>query len=296
MEGERLDATTSDISAGGVFLQTTDDLPLGVPLALVFKGSHFSAPIYLVGEVVRHEVSESRIGVGLQFEKAVTESSPDDLVLFLEAVVGVEDPHIVQQFSAKSGHRQSVFTFPKIASCSAEEIAQLREIEDEQTAEMVAKKSTRPRIPLRPPVSPKPLSSSTTSPTRAYRRGRDDGALTRQIMQGEVQARAKLKATLRKGRGSVPVTITRLGLTGMFATTRRPSGSGNGQASVDFELRIRGGMADISCRCKIRSISRGGDNSPPGYELDILDVDEGLNRGVFPAYVRWLSFRQLTTK
>lgn len=60
-------ATTVNVSGGGVFLQTSEELPSGTLLAFQFQPSGEEKAFFAVGEVVWTEKNETGFGSGVQF-------------------------------------------------------------------------------------------------------------------------------------------------------------------------------------------------------------------------------------
>ena len=63
--GDRaLHGVTTDISAGGVFIETRGPLSVGQEITMIFSSSNYPEPIKITGEVVRR----GTLGVGVKFK------------------------------------------------------------------------------------------------------------------------------------------------------------------------------------------------------------------------------------
>ncbi len=294
VDGTRLDAHSQDISSGGIFLRTDDKLAEGAPIALVFKNDPTrTSPIYLTGKIVRC-TTEPVKGVGVEWGKAVSNGPEDELVRFLEEVLHIRTPQLQVTAVPGQAHPRAEFTFPRVVVFDDADVRHFHEDEEEDTADIsdelrkerettvakaLADSPDKPTMPIQPP------------PT--FSRSREDGALTRQIHTGELRAPADLKAVLDIAGKRVNVLITHLGTAGMFVRTMLPPREPGKRADISFELRVRGGMAKIQCRCRVLAVDDGQTTRTPGIDLAIARLDEDGNNGVLKAYVRWLTFRNL---
>lgn len=294
VDGTRLDAHSQDISSGGIFLRTDDQLAEQAPIALVFKNDPTrTSPIYLTGKVVRCTVEPVK-GVGVEWVKAVSNGPEEELATFLEEVLHIRTPQLQVAQVPGQEHPRVEFTFPRIVVFDDADVRNFHEDEEEDTADIsdelrkereatVAKAlADSPSVPTMPPQPP---------PT--FHRSREDGALTRQISAGELRAPADVKAVMDIAGKRFNVLITHLGTAGMFVRTMLPPTDSVKRADVKFELRVRGGMATIQCRCRVLAVDDGRTTRTPGVDLQIARLDEDGNDGVLKAYVRWLTFRNL---
>jgi len=295
--GARLDARSLDISKGGIFLQTYDELPLGQNVALVFKKSEArTEPIYLVGEVVRHEKGH-RIGVGVRWEKAVSYGPAAEMVHFLENVLAIIRAKVTTVILPGKTQPQAVFDFPKYAA-TGEEMANLREIEDEDTADLSPRRTAlknEQAIRVSGGKKMKIGAEMPAAPKKNFSKSEEEGALTRAITAGETRAPAEVEAAIKFGLRKRKIVVTSMGLKSLFASTAfTPQEQDGDNGVLLFELRVRGGMAKVKLLCTVTTVHDGTEGQPSGYEMSINKVDEGDNPGVYRAYVRWLTFRSIS--
>ncbi len=293
VDGTRLDAHSQDISSGGIFLKTDDELSAGAPIALVFKNDPSrTSPVYLTGKIVRCTETPVK-GVGVEWVKAVSNGPESELIHFLEEVLRIREPQIYVESVPGQENPRVEFTFPRVAVFGDEDVRNFHEDEEEDTADIsddlrtereakIAKGTANAQLPEQP------------APT--FNRSQEDGVLTRQIAAGELRAMAEVKAVMDIAGKRVNVLITHLGTSGMFVRTMLPPREPVRRADIKFELRVRGGMAQIKCRCKVLAIDDGRTTRTPGIDLEIVRLDEDGNDGVLKAYVRWLTFRNMTPK
>ena len=198
-----------------------------------------------------------------------------------------------------------MYEFPHLVASSASVLAELDEIEADDTAELSVERPTPVAQPKRAPVSrankPRlselPAFRHLAEPAKpVYRRTPEDGALTREVMAGEARTPADVKASLTVGSHTLKVDIISLGLNSLFVLTPYSPGKTGDRATVEFELRVRGGMADITCKCDVLAVDDGHRTRTPGFELRINRLNEGRNKGVLHDYVRWLTFRNIAVR
>ncbi len=291
VDGTRLDAHSEDISAGGIFLKTEDELEAGAPIALVFKNDPSrTSPIYLTGKIVRR-TTEPTSGVGVEWVKAVSNGPQAELTQFLCDVLRLRDPQIRAEVIPGQGPPRVEFTFPRVAVFGDQDVQSFLEDEEEETADL--SEQLRQEREARAPQAPAEAPLLPSRPAPAFVRSREDGALTRQIEAGELRSPANVKAFVDIGGTRSKGLITHLGTKGLFLRTLTPPREPVKRADVSFELRVRGGMATIRCRCKVLNIDDGHVTRTPGLDLELVRVDEDGQDGVLRAYVRWLTFRAM---
>lgn len=110
--GARFDASSMDISIGGMRILTHDSakIPIGVTIGLVLQGSAYPTT-FLFGAVVRH-IEGDKPGLGLEWSKAVSVGEAQHLKQFLLKWFGFSAPPIQQEVFGEHGRVRNVFTFP----------------------------------------------------------------------------------------------------------------------------------------------------------------------------------------
>lgn len=294
VDGTRLDARSQDISSGGIFLKTEDDLSEGSPIALVFKNDPSrTSPVYLTGKIVRCTEAPNK-GVGVEWVKAVSNGPERELLHFLERVLHIRSPRIRVQAIPGQENPRVEFTFPRVAVFGDADVRNFHEDEEEDTTDISDELRQEREGKMADRSEARAPAEIPQQPAPKFARSREDGALTRQIASGELRAPAEVKATMDIGGKRVNVLVTHLGTSGMFVRTMLPPREPVKRADIQFELRVRGGMALVKCRCKVLAIDDGRTTRTPGIDLEIARLDEDGHDGVLRAYVRWLTFRSLT--
>lgn len=263
VDGSRLDGTSVDVSAGGVYLRTTDqrDVPEGTSVALVFTNpEHATRPVILFGRVARRQGGPSE-GFGVRWEKAVTEGSKAELAAFLADLLDIRAATITAQPVAGSTDGRRVFVFP-VAS---------------------------PPSPSSRPTPPRPRSGfRDRTEAKAWRRGPEHGAVTQMVARQDLGVRVSMAATLTLADITTPVTITHLGLFGLSVEAPALQLAPGTLVLVRLEIASRSGALPITCECRALRPIPGEPEAARGVPLEILRLDEGAHTGVLVRYVKWL--------
>jgi len=287
IDGARVDARSTDISSGGMFFETNKLILPGTEVALVFRTQldKGDRPIFLVGRVMRRQLRPVA-GVGIRWERASTPAPPEALAGFLQAVLRLQPRGIHERPYGSSGIVQAVYEFPL-----NQELLEGARVRDddvppptvggatfERTEEL---EDTMPEdvITAPPDKSPPPIAGA--------------GPLTTQIAASGTDAPADLGARVQVKKTWISVHVSSLGSEHMFAETMNAEIEPGLEAQVRFDLPVKGGVAQVSCRCRV--VSRGKDfhTSAKGVLLEIIRVEEGKRPGIFASYVRWLHFNAL---
>ncbi|MBM4371267.1 MAG: PilZ domain-containing protein [Deltaproteobacteria bacterium] len=281
LEGRRVDVRSSDISAGGMFIETDLTILPGSELAVVVKAQLLDGerPVFLAARVMRRQLRPCP-GIGVRWERAATPGSEETLREFLRTLLGIDPRGIRQIPQGDAGLVQSVYSFPlgpgeeppedgipPLAGGNEDTIDGLND--EEETAQEVAADVKEELQALR----------STAGP------------LTGEI-QAASQARADHKAILEARRQEHPVRISSLGLTNAFVLTQTELESRE-VVDLRFSVPVRDGTARIVCRCEVLSTGRDPASGRRGALLKLVRVDEGEHPGILRQFIRWLHFRSL---
>ena len=111
LDGARFAAKSEDLSSGGLFIETKDDVPIGALISLVFRTQVKSEdpPIFLIGRVMRRRKNPVP-GIGLRWEKAVFTGPPGVLRRFLVDHLQLVDPAVIT-LSGTKGEAKAVHHF-----------------------------------------------------------------------------------------------------------------------------------------------------------------------------------------
>ena len=259
IDGARLDAASLDISQGGLFLTTVQDIPMGAVVALVFKLHQRvgSPPVYMVGRVVRKQTEPYR-GIGLHWLKAVAEHT-ESLEQFLTELLGMTKPIILSEGLGPLGEDMAVHYFPDVPAHSESAIV-----------------GTVPDSNSLAPTSPEP------------------GPMTLKFKDDEQRAPADVDACLKVGDLTATVRVINLGRRAIFARSAFVPIAVEEPLEVQLTIPRKGGSAILSCNCRVVHVHNGDESDPPGLEMRILSVDEGNYAGLLERYLRYLRFKALT--
>ncbi|MFH1532674.1 MAG: PilZ domain-containing protein [Pseudomonadota bacterium] len=285
IEGQRVDVRSSDISQGGMFIETGQPVLPGTELAVVVKAQLLDGrrPVFLTARVMRRQAQPVK-GIGIRWERATTPGDAEMLREFLRSSLGIDPRGIEELPQGDAGMIQAVYVFPlgtedfkgapvveeappllgggedTIEGLDDEE-ATLQDVDEALQAELAARR-------------------------------RPAGPLTQELAQGSSQAPADLKATLVVGKNERPVRISSLGPENAFITTNTKLEPG-ARLELRFGIAARGGVAEVQARADVISVGRDHRSGRRGVLVKLTRVDEGGHRGILLQYIRWLHFNSI---
>jgi hypothetical protein len=269
VDGERLDARSSNLSVGGIFLETDrgPDIPMGATVAVVLKDRVDDlGTVFLFGKVVRKQ-PDSPSGLGVRWEKAVGPVDKERLATALREVLRIRAFGIEQGAVASTGRVMSVFRF-------------VPEVLDDAT-------EGGPRFDN--PVGPELFGGLRPD----WKRYSGDGPVTQEIDTSCVGGQANLKAHLTFEGTSIQGRITWLSTTSLRFSTRMVPTDDSLVLAVSFDLPSRTGATPITCHGRVQSVEREENEAASSLVIGIDRLDEGLQQGVLRRYVRWLHAREV---
>lgn len=269
VDGERLDARSSNLSVGGIFLETDrgPDIPMGATVAVVLKDRVDDlGTVFLFGKVVRKQ-PDSPSGLGARWEKAVGPVDKERLATALREVLRIRAFGIEQGAVASTGRVMSVFRF-------------VPEVLDDAT-------EGGPRFDN--PVGPELFGGLRPD----WKRYSGDGPVTQEIDTSRVGGQANLKAHLTFEGTSIQGRITWLSTTSLRFSTRMVPTDDSLVLAVSFDLPSRTGRTPITCHGRVQSVEREENEAASSLVIGIDRLDEGPQQGVLRRYVRWLHAREV---
>lgn len=281
--GERLDANTSDISLGGMFVETdqAEMVEIGEIVGLVFQSwPGQEHPIYLFGHAVRRQM-EPIPGVGIHWETAATLSSPGKLNDFFRQLFGIEGVQVRMETAGPGGQMRSVYVFP--------------EAETGQTPVF-------PEDNKEGSEEPKPLTSGTApayvSAGERLQHSKRPGAMTGMIRRRELETNVSIEARIHliKEMRKFQVEIRRMDANGLFVATPSAARQAGGPVAIELKIRVQAGLIPVTCHCAVEKTEDGSGALPSGLHLIIRKLDEGRHKGIYGRYLKWLHFRTLSGK
>ncbi len=262
VDGDRMDLTSADMSSGGIMLTTDVLIQPGVQIALVFRSQmeEDGKPIFLLAKVMRRQIMPVE-GVGLRWERAVTEGAPAELIAFLRTRLRLLSPEVqVKPMKRRPGETQATYVF---------------------TADTAS---------VLPPAPP---SASTGVRRKVPTRRSGTGPFTDQLRIVNALAPADLEAVLVIGGKKGPARVDGLGPNVMSVVAELLGPRKGTEVTVAFEIKGKKGPAEVICDCSIRRVELFRKQFLSRMDLQIVSVDEQGEQGIFDHYVRWLHLNAL---
>jgi hypothetical protein len=264
VDGDRMDLRSSDMSSGGMLLTTDVLIQPGVQIALVFRGQvqDGGKPIFLLARVMRRQVLPTE-GVGLRWERAVTEGPPAELIAFLRTRLRLLSPEVqVKPMKRRPGETQACYVFT------------------EATASVL------------PPATPGAagVAKRVAGPRR---KSSAPGPFTDQVRTVNALAPTDIEAVFVMDGMKEPARVDGLGPNVMSLVAELLGPRKGTDVKVIFEIKGKKGPAEVICDCSIRRVELYRKQFLSRMDLQILKVDEQGEKGIFDQYVRWLHFNAL---
>lgn len=304
IDGSRFDARSLDISAGGLFLRTPRKVPLDCCIALVFKDKKDPGvpPVFLVGRVMRHQV-EPEAGIGLKWDRAITEGNAAHLELFLTLKMGVIASHIEQETVGPRKEVRHYFDFSRRpgAGIPGEASTQpaptpVRTSPEPAPTPLAPREKLRVVEPVHVVMSDGQIENRDAAPLPEHVVRLSDaapGPLSSILQRGDSLAPVTLEATVFVGGREVQGTIRGMSVKTMFLTGVQGLGASSRPFKVVFRLPAKAGWHTITCKCRALYEDPGGDHGMAGLEVEIDTYDEGDAKGILWTYLKWVTFRQI---
>lgn len=264
IDGDRLDLQSADISSGGMMLATDLHILPGVQVALVFR-SQFEEegqPIFLIARVMRRQ-AKPFIGLGLRWERAVTESEPARLIAFLRTRLRLLSPSVeVKPMARRPGRTQACYIFSN---------------------------DTASVLPPSPPETP----STGGGRTGKKRKSTSSGPFTDRFAAPDILAPTDIEAVfVVKGKRQT-ARIIALSDRSMSIVAEYLGAARGMEMNVVFQIHGKNGPAEVICECRVLGTKLRRKEFLTHMDLTILKCDEQGEKGIFSHYVRWLHFNAL---
>lgn len=278
IDGARLDARSSNISLGGMFIRTdgAERVPLDSLVGLVFRASTpDQGTTFLFGRVVRKQ-DFPEAGLGLHWEKAVAVTPPEALAAFLKNLMGIENLTIIQEATGPEGRVKSIFWFDSIG--------------------------VEPMNAERPPPVPEdrtPVQSLATTAPPYVEEGsklphsQESGAITTMVNRKDLRAPTSQLGILSVAGADLEVEITSIGIDGAMVDTGPLTLATGTEACLRFEIKTRAGVIPVTCNCRSGTVADSQSAGTANLDLEFTEVLEGDHEDVLRRYVKWLHFNNL---
>jgi len=287
LEGQRVDVRSTDVSVGGMFIETEQPILPGTELAVVMKAQLTAGerPVFLSARVMRRQ-TQPVSGIGIRWENATTPGSTEVLKEFLRSMFGIEARRVEERPHGDAGLIQAVYVFPLgpddfEGAPGVEEAPPLfgdgedtLEGSDEDEEETIQE-----------------LAEDVKDAIAEQRRV-EAGPLTQEINVGSSQAPTDLKAVLTVQQEEHPVRVTTLGTEHAFVTTNTDLAAG-ARLELRFGINARGGVAEVRVRAEVISAGRDHRSGRRGARIKFTRIDEGQHSGILRQYTRWLHFNSI---
>ena len=284
VDGERFDSASVDISAGGAFLSTDDDLRMNAPVLIFPKAEKGKEqPAMLVGRVVRRQMGPGA-GLGVQWRGCICRQGVPGLYQFLEQYLEIKHDLLPEPPHEVVGARVVAFDFENVRFY----VPAVADLPDPSRISPATGSGTTSLDELGAPVA----EALVQSPT--YTRTGEAGAVT---------------TILGRQRGRVPVNIpiqflvddrmydgvvTALGITTMFVSTGEPVRPGSGRVVLPFPIPVESQPLMVRTHCVIMRIEDATEMRSGGVDLSIQHIEERKSPGLFQRYVKYLFYRMHT--
>lgn len=300
--GERLDASSSDISLGGMFIRTehVEAIDEGGLVGLAFKAvlGH-QHPVYLFGRVVRKQTSP-RPGVALKWEYAISLEAPRKLAAFVRDLFGIEDVQVKMEPVGSGGKTKCVYLFPGAPSRKSPAIptGRIEALEAQEERHDTVK--TLQSDLLEEAVQ---AAAEKTAPSHVARGGKlpspeGAGAITTMVRRREMETPVDIRADIMDTSGGKlwHGRIKRLDAQGLFIETTSMPPEYDQKVTVDFRIETQEGLLPLKLTGPVVSVGAVGTEGVKGgaFELLIREMDEGAYQGVYLRYLKWLHFQELS--
>ena len=287
LEGQRVDVRSTDVSVGGMFIETEQAILPGTELAVVMKAQLMAGerPVFLSARVMRRQ-TQPVSGIGIRWENATTPGSKEVLKEFLRSMFGIEARRVEERPHGDAGLVQAVYVFP----LGPEDFEGAPVLEDapplfrggEDTLEGSDEDEEE---------TIQELAEDVKDAVAEQRRGAP-GPLTQELFVGSSQAPADLRAVLTVRQEEHPVRITTLGTEHAFVTTNNDLAKG-ARLELRFGINARGGVAEVRVRAEVISTGRDHRSGRRGVRIKFMRIDEGRHSGILRQYTRWLHFNSI---
>ncbi len=122
----------------------------------------------------------------------------------------------------------------------------------------------------------------------------EPGAITGIVSRADLTVDCGLDATLVVAEGELAVRVTRIGMDSMFVQSGFVPLDHKRPVCLRLTIPSREGAINLECTGRLARLSAPTAKQGGGFELVIVDVDEGDRPGILTRYVRWLQFVELS--
>lgn len=321
IDGHRFDTASLDISTGGAFLETDDDIRMGAVVMIVpVREMKKKLPVVLVGTVVRKQLDPTA-GLGIEWHKCVTRNGIQQVFDFMAFYLDLYPSHlplpapgVSQSKVVAYDFRRGNFYIPNLPPA---------EDSDKQSKGDAAKRPDAPPAEEKPPEQPpdaapqKPKARPVTTAVRVhaggekkessgaaedlsdklvkppqYSRETAPGHVTTQVTEQSTRIPVAIAAQLFVHDHIYDGTIRQLGTRTLSVTMDScPENISNAKPLVALPVPVKGRQLRVYLACSPTSIEDYQTTSAVTLELAINKVEREDLDGLFERYVRFLFFK-----
>lgn len=291
LDGCRFDTQTTDMSASGAFLSTTDEVSLGALIIVLFEeDSTHELAVHLVGRVVRRQ-REPIPGIGVAWVRAVTGGDVGQLTNFLYDALSLSSLDTVPHIKDDAGRTWYEFNPPP---------SEL----DRQGPRLPA--NVIPLLPrtrergsgffiVRTEEAPKPDQSVIGGvETPAFRQRGGQGPITRMIEQDQTRFAVDIPVALTVGHTTLQVQLTTIGRSGLTVRTDILPAHERSPMMITLQVPTRDTVATVILTCELEERVQPAGARPAQLGLTIRRVVDESWSGLFDRYLKWLQCRDVS--
>ncbi len=301
LDGQRFDAETVDFSAGGGFVGTQDDIPVGrVVLVSMSRKKMGKGPILIAGHVVRRQ-EEPICGIGLRWIKCISMAGLDELIEFLAqfldifpAKLPLPPPDLAQDEPVGYNFSSRLFYSPKLPAVGPEDAGGKQEqggISD-IVGPLVKGKKPTPPLPTTadPPAPTDPPAPESVTTGVVYQKSGPDGPVSDFLSRQGGRVPVKIPVLFSVVRETVAGTARNVSPTTLAVEARTSLDAGT--VRVHFPVSTRTGVLVVRMDCTVLGTERTGDGRI-FWDLSVRTLNEGPYAGIWERYVKYLMGRYL---
>lgn len=281
VDGQRFDSASVDISAGGAFLSTADELRIGA-VVLIFpkpeKGK--DNPAMLVGRVVRAQAQAPQ-GLGVRWDGCISKQGVQGIADFLADYLEIDAATLPTPDEVVMGSKVAAYEFGK-GRFYVPSVGELPDLEQ------VAATGQIDPVGWAGLATPQPEALLARS---RYSHSQESGAVTtilsRQRGRLPVSVPVELVVDDMKHTGR----ITALGITSIYVSMPKQAEVVRGQVRVFFPVPIEKPPLVIRLHCEVMRKDRPTRVDAGGLDLAVRMIEQRQHPGVFERYVKFLFYR-----
>jgi hypothetical protein len=319
--GERFDSVSVDISAAGVFLRSSSEVPFtpGAIVMIVPRDAAVAAfPITLIGRIVRAEDEGETRGYGVKWLRCLTRMGIRAIYEFIASYP--EFSQLTLPFPDSNTMNSSVvgydfaanrFYVPSLPSLTAPTLdnisspaAQKRGTASPdlpqdtltlQRSQQGARHRMEPPRPSPRPSGQTPGGREKTTLGTGVNPPAKPGAITQALRVQHEQVPVSIPVQLETSDHVFPCTVRMLSLNTLFLTTEADPTRFGVRARIPLPIPLHQEPTIVYVHCRVESLAPHPQVADgEGAHLTVISVDQEKRPGLFERFVKYLYYRMLT--